>query len=101
LQTDVLEDMTKMIGVVAAMRTRLLRLYYFNVSTVSRINFGGRFRPVIKCMCVATCIDYVQTLLKPIAQSTNVLLSMQLDRSHAIFQSEVAFPQGAVNNMVL
>jgi len=93
--------MTKMIGVVAATRTRLLTLYYFNVSTVSRINFGGCFRPVIDSMCVATAIDYERTVHQPIAQSTNVLLSMQLDRSHAIFQSEVAFPQGAVNNMVL
>jgi hypothetical protein len=101
LQIDVLEDMTKMIGGVVAMRTRLLRLYYFNVSTVSRINFGSCFRPMINCMFVATGIDYVQTLHRPIVQSTNVSLSMQLDRGHAIFQSEVAFTEGAVNNMVL
>jgi hypothetical protein len=52
-------------------------------------------------MCVAAGIDYIQILYQPTAQSTNFLLSVQLDRSHAIFQSEVAFPQGAVNNMVL
>ena len=75
-------------------------IYYSNVSTVSRINFGGRFRPAINCMCERTVIDYIQILYQPTAQSTDFLLSVQLDLCHAIFQSEVAFPQGAVNNMV-